>query len=448
MSPFFQRNLRTNFHFFKRIYKFSSTFPKPRLGSTTPVTIICPEHGEFLQKPTLHLCGNGCKECSGNVRLTTERFIRKAKELYGDKYDYSKVNITGNNKTKVCIICPEHGEFWQKPDIHLRGYGCPICGGSKRLTTEEFIEKANRVHNNKYTYEKAHYINTGTKLCITCPEHGDFWQVPNNHLLGAGCPKCAGKYNDLEFFIERARKVHGDKYDYSKAEYKGSNTKLCIICPEHGKFWQTPSGHMLGQGCPICAGRYMDTKLFIERSTEVHNGKYDYSLVDYKGATEKVKIICPRHGIFEQVASSHLWGNGCPICNQSHLENYVMRVLKSQKIKFETQKAFEWMTFRGKMHLDFFLPEQGIAIECQGEQHFVPSEFFGGEEVFIDNQARDKAKRDLCEAHGIKMLYFSDLGIEYPYPVIENPDTLLMEIWNTGEPDPTKWKDPELPFGL
>lgn len=338
-----------------------------------------------MQKPTLHLCGNGCKECSGNVRLTTERFIRKAKELYGDKYDYSKVNITGNNKTKVCIICPEHG---------------------------------------------------------------DFWQVPNNHLLGAGCPKCAGKYNDLEFFIERARKVHGDKYDYSKAEYKGSNTKLCIICPEHGEFWQTPSGHMLGQGCPICAGRYMDTKLFIERSTEEHNGKYDYSLVDYKGATEKVKIICPRHGIFEQVASSHLWGNGCPICNQSHLENYVMRVLKSQKIKFETQKAFEWMTFRGKMHLDFFLPEQGIAIECQGEQHFVPSEFFGGEEVFIDNQARDKAKRDLCEAHGIKMLYFSDLGIEYPYPVIENPDTLLMEIWNTGEPDPTKWKDPELPFGL
>lgn len=159
-----------------------------------------------MQKPTLHLCGNGCKECSGNVRLTTERFIRKAKELYGDKYDYSKVNITGNNKTKVCIICPEHGEFWQKPDIHLRGYGCPICGGSKRLTTEEFIEKANRVHNNKYTYEKAHYINTGTKLCITCPEHGDFWQVPNNHLLGAGCPKCAGKYNDLEFFIERARR--------------------------------------------------------------------------------------------------------------------------------------------------------------------------------------------------------------------------------------------------
>ena len=98
------------------------------------------------------------------------------------------------------------------------------------------------------------------------------------------------------------------------------------------------------------------------------------------------------------------------------------------------------------MHLDFFLPEQGIAIECQGEQHFSPSEFFGGEEMFIDTQARDKAKRDLCEAQGIKMLYFSDLGIEYPYPVIENPDILLMEIWNTGAPDPTKWKDPELPL--
>lgn len=110
-------------------------------------------------------------------------------------------------------------------------------------------------------------------------------------------------------------------------------------------------------------------------------------------------------------ASSHLWGNGCPICNQSHLEDYVMRVLKSQKIKFETQKAFEWMTFRGKMHLDFFLPEQGVAIECQGEQHFVPSEFFGGEAMYIDTLARDKAKRELCEAHGIKCYTFQILGL-------------------------------------
>ena len=543
------------------------------INSSTPVTIICPKHGEFQLKPSSHLQGNGCSKCSGNIRLSTERFISKARALYGGKYNYSKVQIIGNNKTKVCIICPihgefwqspnnhlrgaecpscfgtpkkttekfieeakiihgdkydyskveykggkekvciicpehgefwqaanahlkgskcpicsrwqrvdgelfkkrgakvhhnkfdyskvnyvnrlekvciicpEHGEFWQKPEIHLRGYGCPICGGSKRLTTEEFIEKANIVHNNKYIYEKTHYINTGTKVCITCPEHGDFWQTPNNHLFGAGCPKCAGKYNDLVFFLERARKVHGEKYDYSKAEYKGSNIKLCIVCPEHGEFWQTPSAHMHGQGCPICSGRYMDTSLFIERSIKVHNGKYDYSLVDYKGALEKVKIICPYHGVFEQVASVHLWGSGCPICNQSHLEKEVMRLLKSQKIRFEYQKSFEWLTFKGKMHLDFFLPEQGIAIECQGEQHFYPCDYFGGNSSFKVTRSRDELKNKLCEEHGIMIVYYTNLDFVYHYPLIKDTSTLLKVIENRGIVDSSVlWEDPKLPL--
>jgi hypothetical protein len=104
-----------------------------------------------------------------------------------EKYDYSKVKFEHVNK-HVCIICPEHGEFWQKPGIHLRGYGCPICGGSKRLTNEEFIEKARLVHEDKYDYSKVNYINTSTKVCIICPEHGEFWQTPNSHLFGAGCP--------------------------------------------------------------------------------------------------------------------------------------------------------------------------------------------------------------------------------------------------------------------
>ena len=114
------------------------------------------------------------------------------------------------------------------------------------MTTEEFIKKAKEIHGNKYDYSKVEYKNTSTKVCIICPEHGEFWQTPNHHLQGHGCPKCKNEKirkrhtHNITIFIEKARKVHGDKYDYSKAEYINASTKVCIICPEHGEFWQTP----------------------------------------------------------------------------------------------------------------------------------------------------------------------------------------------------------------
>ena len=123
----------------------------------------------------------------------------------------------------------------------------------KKLSTEEWIQKAKKVHGDKYDYSKVKYYNAHTKVCIICPIHGEFWQTPASHLMGNACPKCGGKTKlNTDKFIHRAKEIHGDKYDYSKVEYINATTKVCIICPIHGEFWQTPAKHLSGKGCKKC----------------------------------------------------------------------------------------------------------------------------------------------------------------------------------------------------
>lgn len=250
--------------------------------------------------------------------MTTEEFIAKAKVTHGDKYDYSKT-VYVNPKTKVCITCPEHGDFWQAPYNHLKGFGCAKCSGhAKNTTTADFIEKARKIHGDKYDYSKVEYKKSSEKVCIICPEHGEFWQTPNAHLSGKNCPKCVGGIKSTaKDFVEKARKIHGDNYDYSKVEYINNHTPVCIICPEHGPFWQKPAHHLRGHKCPKCVGGVPYSKKdFIEKANEIHNWKYDYSQVEYVNAQTKVTIICPEHGPFEQTPNSHINGNGCPVCGR------------------------------------------------------------------------------------------------------------------------------------
>ena len=186
-----------------------------------------------------------------------DAFLEKARSVHGDRYDYSKVEYI-DSKTKVCIICPEHGEFWQRPYAHVCGSNCPKCANIKRGDTfrsdgDSFVKRAKVVHNGKYIYDKKFYKNAMTKVPILCLEHGTFWMTPMNHLLGQGCPKCSGRglntYDIIDLFVKK----HGNRYDYSKVKFNKMHEKVCIICPEHGEFWQTPSKHLLGQGCPKCA---------------------------------------------------------------------------------------------------------------------------------------------------------------------------------------------------
>lgn len=305
-----------------------------------------------------------------------------------------------------------------------------------RITLKEFIERSEKIHGNKYNYSKVEYKSNKTKICIICPEHGEFWQTPDSHLRGHGCKKCYNEYkrgksrqHNAEWFIKKAKEVHGDKYDYSKVVYKTINTKVCIICPEHGEFWQTPVNHIWSKnGCDKCGGtNKLTLEEFIKKSKKVHGNKYDYSKTKYVNNKTKVCIICPIHGEFLQRPNDHLSGYGCPKCKSSRLEKNIRILLENNGIKYDEQKTFSWLKLKQKQHLDFYLPDYNIAIECQGEQHFQKSGWGkgdNGEKVI----KRDINKYILCNKYGVKLLYYSNLHINYPYKVYEDEDELLNEI--------------------
>ena len=321
----------------------------------------------------------------------------------------------------------------------------------KRLTKKEFIEKAKKVHGDKYDYSKVEYINNHTKVCIICPEHGEFWQEPSNHLKGCICSFCGQKKRNesekytTEDFVEKAKKVHGDKYDYSKTTYSGCYEKVKIICLLHGEFWQSATSHLGGCGCQICGNRKKcTTEEFIEKAKKIHGDKYDYTKCNYINAHTKVCIICHKcdkngneHGEFWQSPSNHTnYGRGCPKCRTYKLEEEIRIFLDKNNINYETQKTFQWLREEnGKKVLDFYLPEYKAAIECQGIQHFKPTDFASGgkdwaEQKLKSTRKSDEEKRLLCEKNGVKLFYYSNLGIKYPYKVFENKDELLNNIKN------------------
>ena len=238
----------------------------------------------------------------------------------------------------------------------------------------------------------------------------------------------------------KAREIHGWKYDYSKVDYKDSHTKVCIICPIHGKFWQKPDNHLNGWGCKKCGNisashkTRKTTEEFIKRAKEVHGDKYDYSKVDYKNDRTKICIIChekdkngKEHGEFFQTPNNH-YKYGCYKCSESHLETDIARVLDNNNIIFEREKTFDWLKYEDNLYLDFYLPEYNVAIECQGIQHFVPTGFGCKnnqkiQEMFNKNKKRDSAKEKLCLEHNIKILYYGNYS-----GLIQDENKLIKKI--------------------
>ncbi|MBO2010864.1 hypothetical protein [Hymenobacter negativus] len=315
-------------------YDYSETVYQ---GSMQKVKIICPEHGAFEQTPNGHTNGKGCHLCARKhvVQKQTKGlayFLTKAEAAHGaGVYDYSQVVCAGASQ-QVKIICPQHGPFNQTLGSHARGHGCPRCGKVERARkavrdTSEFIAKAQAVHGaSRYDYSQTMYSGVNFKVSIRCTSHGVFTQKAKSHLRGDGCAKCGAALRgqsqrlNTDFFIERARATHGDLYDYSLAKYTTSKDRVTIICSVHGTFEQLPYTHILGFGCSKCgfelsanASRY-NTKMFIDKAREVHEGKYDYSKSAYVSSQVKLKIICPEHGEFEQVPGNHLQGSGCNKC--------------------------------------------------------------------------------------------------------------------------------------
>lgn len=378
----------------------------------TKIKILCPKHGIFEMRPNDHTSKlAGCNKCnnasiskSNNVKKNIiSRFIKK----HNDKYDYSLVEYTGTDN-KIKIICPEHGEFEQTPHHHLNGHGCSVCVGLKKLTTEEFILKSKKIHGEKYDYSLVDYKNNHSKVEIICSLHGIFKQTGNNHLSGSGCKKCL-QY-DVTNFLDNAINIHNNKYDYSLIDYKNRNTKIKIICPEHGVFEQIPSLHLRGSGCQKCGTNIRSFKNtytneeFILRAKEMHNDKYDYSEVKYVKIFNKVQIICRKHGIFEQRASDHISGCGCKKCFESNGEKKIRLFLEDNNIRFISQKRFNDCRNINPLPFDFYIPELNICIEYDGEQHFEIVGHWGGENALKEIKKRDEIKNEYCSLNNIVLL--------------------------------------------
>jgi hypothetical protein len=256
---------------------------------------------------------------------TTEWFIEKANKTHGDKYNYSKTKYI-SSKTKVTIICPIHGEFYQTPSSHLNGCGCYTCarklnGSKTRSNTDTFIEKSIAIHGDRYEYSLVEYETCLNEVSIICRRHGVFKQKPKMHLWGCDCPKCATEISSNSrtisnlMFIEKCVEIHGDTYDYSKTIFTRYSNRINILCRIHGEYTTWASNHIQGSGkCPKCNSEKRDINVFIEKAVKTHGNKYDYSKAVYVNSCSKIEIICPIHGSFWQKANGHLNGKGCNKC--------------------------------------------------------------------------------------------------------------------------------------
>ena len=297
---------------------------------------------------------------------------------------------------------------------------------SKKITTQNFISRAQKIHKKKYIYKKTKYIQSIVPVVITCPIHGDFLQTPHHHLEGHGCKKCSDQRTgnsramSLEGFVSKSNEVHSYKYSYLKVVYTNARTNVIITCPIHGDFEQLPCHHLKGHGCPQCSSernanlKRFTTEQFIEKAVKTHGNKYDYSQVNYINSHTKVYIICPKHGQFQQTPSSHLSGRGCKLCSESHGEKMIFNIFKEYQINFIPQYDInidDKINKLGRTTIDFYLPDFNMFIEYNGIQHYIPQNYFGGKVKFDNYQVpRDTYIRNYCNSSGIKL-------IEVPYQI-------------------------------
>jgi len=386
--------------------------------------------------------------------MSNEDFISKSKEVWKDKYDYSLVEYK-NIKTKIKIIYNDW-IFLQNAEDHLLGKMCEL-----RWDTNRFIFESKKIHGNDYDYSKVVFKNMNTKV-ILLKDGVEYLQNPNKHLMGRK-PERVRRLRSNNDFIDEARSIWGYKYDYSLVEYKGSHIEV-LIKHDDVIYRQKPVQHLLGYNCERdtiknkedflrkCRDRHGDkydyslveytgsqnkvkiifdgkvyeqkagahihssgmiervilkktTRQFIKEANVIHNFRYDYSKVEYMNNQSKVIIVCKIHGDFEQVSSSHLSGTGCPHCCESKGEKKISKFLDLNEIEYIRQKKFDGCVgIRYKLPFDFYLPKYRTAIEFDGKQHYEPMEFFGGLESYNRLKVNDKIKSDYCEDNYIDLI--------------------------------------------
>ena len=285
---------------------------------------------------------------------------------------------------------------------------------AKQMSREKFLEKCIKTHGLKYDYSKTIYSGMHEYITVICSTHGEFQQEANSHQRGFGCQKCANHYTKTqEEFINECTKIHNNKYDYSKVDYKNTSSKIIIICPIHGKFEQNANNHVLGFGCVKCGYDYITSlsrsnlKDEIEKAKIIHNNYYNYDLITkYENCDSPINITCPVHGPFITTFYRHIKNKqGCGLCKRSRGEIKVEKILLSHNINFIPQYKFhDCIGLKWKLPFDFYLPDHNTCIEFQGEQHYEPVNHFGGIEKFNKTLIRDDIKQNYCIKNNIKLI--------------------------------------------
>ena len=336
-------------------------------------------------------------------KITTSDFIFKCNELYNNLYDYNNVVYNGVGN-KITISCKIHGEFSKIARDHLNGQGCPICSkinkyNKYKLSNNDIIDRFKLKHGDKYDYSLVDYVGLKTNVNIICNKHGIFKQIPSVHLKGEGCKKCylekRGLHDRLciDEFINRSNIIHKYKYDYTKTIYQPNN-KITIICPEHGEFKQMATSHLNGQGCKECSINKSKNNSFAIKAKEL-NPLYDYSKIEYINAKTKIKIICHDHGEFEQTPNNHVSKEqGCPKCalKYNKSEDNIKEFIKSLNLDFELNNR----TILNGKELDIYIPSKNIAIEYNGL--YWHSELYKSNDYHLN-------KTEECEKFGIQLIH-------------------------------------------
>lgn len=338
------------------------------------------------------------------IKYSINQIKNKFNEIHNSKYDYSKFNEYKNTRQKIIIICPEHGDFIQLIKNHLKGHGCPYCSSVHKYSTSEFIKLAEKKHNFKYKYNNTNYINKKTKIIITCPEHGNFKQIPYDHLKGHGCPFCANnKKKTYNQFLKCAISIHKNLYSY-KPDIKNFNNqkKIPIKCRIHNWFEQSPKDHLNGHGCPKCAIQKRSNKKrltreqFIKNANKIHGKKYNYNNSKYTKTHNKTIIECPEHGIFQQTPHNHIsMRHGCPKC-QHVISSQETEISNFIKENYNKTILLNQRNILNNKELDIYLPDLKLAFEFNGLHWH--SELYKDKNYHLD-------KTNECGKKGIHLIH-------------------------------------------
>ncbi len=343
----------------------------------------------------------------GWPRQTTEGYIKKAKEKFSNKFNYSKT-IYINAHTKIKIYCNKCKiTFETSPNRHIRSkYGCclecqkKLNGNIKRKPVSKFIEQSKKIFGeNKFDYSMIEYKNNSTHIILRCIDCNEiFEQIPHSHLAGGnGCPMC-GTTNKMNkyIFIQKAKKIHNNLYNYSKVIYINCEIKVIIYCNTCQKdFKQRPSQHLSGRGCWNCGikkrliNRTLTKEEFIKRVNKIHDNKYDYINSNYINTRTKIKIYCKKcKEYFIITPNKHIGGRGCIRCSKykqySEISiKWLKNIEKYESIKIQkgTDINGEYRIPNTNLKCDGFCHENNTIYEFHGDFWHGNPKFFNPNDI-------------------------------------------------------------------